>query len=246
MKGKTKEQINLLAQKAIVSIHDGNHAALIQLLKEVLDQKCPFSLLDALGKEIGQAGANLPQRFSQACDAIIAYNAMGSYVVVGQALICFLPTQFDTVMEKSCEYIITGDTWYVCDIIGERSIGYALVNHFDKTLPWIRKFLQDDNTWVKRTAGTAVHFFSKRVKNDTSRTKTLLKLVEPFIEEKQIDVVKGIGWGLKTIGKYQPDELTAFLVKQLKAKKRISKLMLKKAFTYLDVDKQTVIKKYVV
>ncbi|MBU7016143.1 MAG: DNA alkylation repair protein [Theionarchaea archaeon] len=87
-------------------------------------------------------------------------------------------------MEKSREYIIKGDTWYVCDIIGERSLGHALVNSFDKSLPWFKKFLNDENKWVKRSVGAAIHFFSKRVIDQPEKTQLLLDLTEPHIEEK--------------------------------------------------------------
>ncbi len=133
---------------------------------------------------------------------------------------------------------IKGDKWYVCDIIGERSIGQALVDYFDETLPWLEKFLNDDNKWVKRSAGTAIHFFGKRVRNDAGKTKKLLNLLEPHIEEKQADAVKGIGWGLKTTGRYHPDILSGFLIKQLKNKNKISKLMMRKATTYLSKEKR--------
>ena len=117
--------------------------------------------------------------------------------------------------------------------MAERSLGYALVNYFDKTLPYLKRFLLDDNRWIKRAVGVAIHFFSKMVVDQPDKTLTLVKLVEPYIEVSQRDVVKGIGWGLKTIGKHHPDLLTGFLVKQLNQGKRLSNLMLKKALTYL-------------
>lgn len=126
----------------------------------------------------------------------------------------------------------------MCDIIGERSIGYSLVNHFDRTTVWLKTFLEDENRWVRRSAGMAIHFFSKRVVAQPEKTRILLKLAEPFIEEKQIDAVKGIGWGLKTIGKHHPDLLVEFLKKQVDKKKRMSKVILRKAVTYLDNERK--------
>jgi len=46
-------------------------------------------------------------------------------------------------------------------------------------------------------------------------------------------VVKGVGWGLKTVGKHQPKMVEEYLQEVLETK-RISKLMLRKATTYLD------------
>jgi 3-methyladenine DNA glycosylase AlkD len=45
--------------------------------------------------------------------------------------------------------------------------------------------------------------------------------------------VKGVGWGLKTIGRHQPKLVEDYLEKTLETK-RISKLMLRKATKYLD------------
>jgi len=241
----TKEQIILLAKKVANYILADSCYMAIWSLKPVLDSRCPFSKLDCLGKEIGQLGSGQKEKFFKAFDEIINYNAMGGFVIVSKALIYFIKDEFETVMRKSREYIIKGDAWYVCDIIGERSLGYALINYFDRTLPWLKQFFEDENKWVKRSAGVSIHFFSKRVLDELEKTKKLLSLLEPYIEEKQIDVVKGIGWALKTIGRYHPDMLMEFLRRQLKAKKRISKLMVKKAITYLGDDKKSELENYV-
>ena len=234
-------QIRLLAKEIVDLVLTNDGQEVVELLKSLLDGKCPFSKLDLLGREIGQAGAaansNRREKFLEAFDRIIVHNAMGGYVIVGQALIYFLENNLEEVMEKSREYIIKGDKWYVCDIIGERSVGQALVNHFDETVPWLGKFLRDENRWVKRGAGVAIHFFSKRVQDEPWKIQRLLDLVEPHMEEKQVDVVKGIGWGLKTIGRYHPDILRSFLEKQMDSEKKISKLMLRKARTYLEENK---------
>lgn len=240
----TRREIEELAEDVVDLILSGNSEAALKKLKPVLDVKCPFTFLDALGKRIGQAGTD-PEKFFETSDRIVDYNAMGGFVIVGQALIHFLPGSFDKVMEKSREYIIKGDTWYVCDIIGERSLGQALVICFDEALPWLKRFLEDDNKWVKRSVGVSIHFFSKRVLDQPERTKMLLDLVEPYIEERQADVVKGIGWGLKTIGRHHPDILVQFLREQMKSEKKISKLMMRKAVTYLGEDERMEIEGHV-
>ena len=233
----TRKEIRELAEKVANLTTSGKSEAVLQALKPVLDFKCPFAKLDTLGQHIGKTSGN-PKEFFETFDRIINYNAMGGFVIVGQALIQFLPNNFKLVMEKSREYIIKGDTWYVCDIIGERSLGHALVNYFDKSLPWFKKFLNDENKWVKRSVGAAIHFFSKRVIDQPEKTRLLLDLTEPHIEEKQIDVVKGIGWGLKTIGRHHPDLLVDFLKRQIELKRNISKVMMRKALTYVPKEKK--------
>jgi 3-methyladenine DNA glycosylase AlkD len=241
----TSKQIDSLAEEIAKLMFAGELDALISALRPILDGECSFSKLDQLGKEIGEATCGTPSLLLKALDRIIDYNAMGSFPIVGQALVSLIRYDLDEVMKKSREYIIKGDKWYVCDIIGERTLGHAVVDHFDRTVPWLETFLEDENKWVKRSVGVAIHFFSKRVKNEPAKTKRLLSLVEPYIEVKQADVVKGIGWGLKTIGEYHPEILVPFLRKQLQARKKLSKLMLKKATTYLAADKKRAIEEYV-
>ena len=214
-------------------------------LNPVLNKKCPFSKLDLLGKLIGSEAKNQPDLFLRAFDHIIDSQLMGGFVVVGESLVSLLETDFETALYKSREYIIKGSTWYVCDIIGERSIGKATVKHFEKTLPFLRGFLEDENKWVKRSAGVAIHFFAKRVRDEPQKAKALLDLLAPHIEEKQVDIVKGIGWGIKTIGRIYPDVAVPFLIDQLKEKKKLSKLMMQKALKYLPANKKAEVLAYV-
>jgi 3-methyladenine DNA glycosylase AlkD len=234
----SKEEINEIAENAAKYLLENNEILFLETLKPILDDKCAFSKLDMLGGTLGYKLKYSPDVLIKGFDILVNYNKMGGYVVLGQGLIQLLPENLDIVMKKSREYIILGDKWYVCDIIGERSIGQSLVDHFDITIPWIEKFLEDENNWIKRTAGVSVHFFTKRTKKDKERTAILLNKLAPHIEEKQIDVVKGIGWGLKTIGKYHPDLLVPFLKKQIKLKKKISKIIIRKALTYLPKEKR--------
>ncbi len=241
----SNERIRELAEKASKSLLTGDYTNSIGLLKPLLNAKIAFSKLDLLGREIGEACCRKPEALLTACDQIVASETMGSFVVASRALTCLLDKDLETVMERTREYIVKGNKWYVCDIIGERSLGQALVDHFDRTLPWLARFLTDENKWVKRSTGVAIHYFSKRVINGAQKTQKLLELLEPHIEEKQLDVIKGIGWGLKTIGKHHPDLLVPFLEKQLKAKKKISKLMIKKALTYLGKDRRSRLERHV-
>jgi len=49
-----------------------------------------------------------------------------------------------------------------------------------------------------------------------------------------MDVVKGVGWGLKTLGRYYPDLVADWLAQQVvHRQQRYRTLMLRKALTYL-------------
>jgi len=56
-----------------------------------------------------------------------------------------------------------------------------------------------------------------------------------YIEEKQIDIVKGLGWGLKTIGKYHSKIASEFLIRQIKEGKKLSGTMKRKALEKLEI-----------
>jgi hypothetical protein len=56
-------------------------------------------------------------------------------------------------------------------------------------------------------------------------------MLAPLFDEREIDAVKGIGWGLKTIGRMYPDLLTEWLLEQTGRGHRA--IMLRKALTYL-------------
>ncbi|MBU6997336.1 MAG: DNA alkylation repair protein [Theionarchaea archaeon] len=233
-----RDEIDGMAHLVFEACTHEEYEAALHALRPILDRKCHFSTLDLLGKRIGQMGVDEHETFFKAFDKIIQYNAMGSYVIVSQALIWFLPSHLEFVMRKSREYIITGDVWYVCDIIGERSLGYAVVDNFDEMLPWLERFLDDENRWVRRSAGVAIHFFSKRVVDQPGKTTKLLHVLAPHLAEKRIEAVKGIGWGLKTIGKHHPDLLVTFLASQSEKKRKISRLLIRKAVTYLEEEKK--------
>ena len=241
----SNEYLSEIVGNAIIKLSNYNLDIFSDLFKPILEKKCPFSKLDLIGRNLGLNLKDKPELLIKGFDILIESNKMGSYVIVSQGLSQLMPENIDLIMEKSRQYMTYGDKWYVCDIFGERSIGMSLVNHFDITLPWIEKYLQDENKWIRRSAGVSIHFFSKRILDRKERTLILLNILEPHIEEKQIDIVKGIGWGLKTIGKYHPEVLTEFLLEQLSKEKKISKIMLRKALTYLPDDKKAEIESFV-
>jgi hypothetical protein len=52
-----------------------------------------------------------------------------------------------------------------------------------------------------------------------------------------MDAVKGVGWGLKTLGRYYPDLVAEWLPRQVIRRHRA--LMLRKALTYLSDEQRT-------
>jgi 3-methyladenine DNA glycosylase AlkD len=136
--------------------------------------------------------------------------------------------------------VIEADIWYATDILAERVPGPALVADFDRTLTFLGKWREDENRWVRRTLGIAVHYWAKRSSGNEeleSRAKELLDFLEPMFEEREIDAVKGVGWGLKTLGRYYPQVSADWLREQVVVRERPHRaLMVRKALTYLGDD----------
>jgi len=222
-----------IAERCVEAVGREDKEGFWNVLNPVLDAKVPFPLLDEMGKLLGIAGIDDPSRYFLVFDEIVATDKMGGYVIVGQALAAFLETELEASISRATEIIAEGQKWYVCDIVGERVLGQALVAHFDSTLTILEQMTSIEDQWVRRSIGVAVHFFAKRRPKDVERMMRLLSLLSLLIEDKRVNIVKGVGWGLKTIGKYQPKLVEEYLQETIKMK-RISKLMLRKAATYLD------------
>lgn len=221
------------AKRCVEAIDRQDQEGFWNALNPVLDTKVPFPLLDEMGRILGGAGKIDPSRYFEVFDEIIATDKMGGYVIVGQALAAFLETELEASIHKAKEIIAKGQKWYVSDIVGERVLGQSLVKDFDTTLAILERMTSVEEQWVRRSIGVAVHFFVKRRPGDRERMRRLLSLLSLLIEDRRISVVKGVGWGLKTIGKHQPKLVEEYLQETVKTK-RISRLMLRKATTYLD------------
>lgn len=222
-----------ITKRCIEAIDRGDQESLWNTLNPVLDAKVPFPLLDEMGRLLGEAGRLDPSRYFIVFNEIIATNKMGGYVIVGQALAALCEIELEASIHRAKEIIAKGQRWYVCDIVGERVLGQSLVAHFETTTTILEEMTSVENQWVRRSIGVAVHFFAKRRPEDLEKMKRLISLLSLLIEDKRVNVVKGVGWGLKTIGKHQPKLVEEYLQETVKTK-RISRLMLRKATTYLE------------
>ena len=233
MNRMTRQEARGLAEKCLELLAAGKEGMALEALDPLLSAKTPFPILDLVGKVLGESGKQEPQKLLAFFDRLVETKAMGAFVIVGQGLIAINDVDLKLSFARAREYIIRGDAWYMADIIGERPLGYGLLAHFDGAVGLLEGFAGDVNPWVRRSVGVAVHFFAKRVRDDPTRIERLLALLAPLIEERDTSALKGIGWGLKTIGRYYPDLLVPFLRREL-ATKRPRKLLLRKATTYLD------------
>jgi 3-methyladenine DNA glycosylase AlkD len=209
------------------------------LLAPVLARRTPFHMLDRIGRQVGRAKLLPTNAF---LDLIASERTMGGWVVIGSALGRQLDRDIGGAFERCRTCIIAGDVWYSTDILGERAPGPALVGDFETARALLAPWRADENRWVRRAVGVAVHFWAKRSRGAeelSGQATALLDLLEPMFEEWEMDAVKGVGWGLKTLGKHYPELLTSWLADQVVHKgRRHRALMVRKATAYLSEEQR--------
>jgi 3-methyladenine DNA glycosylase AlkD len=209
------------------------------LLAPVLAQRTPFPILERIGEAVGVGSLKTVNAF---LECVAAAKTEGGWVVIGKALGGQLDRDCTGAFARCRSYIIAADVWYATDILGERVPGPALATDVQSALALLAPWREDANRWVRRAVGVAVHFWAKRSRGAPEhvlQAKMLLNLLEPMFEEQDTDAIKGVGWGLKTLGKHYPDLVADWLAHQVVHRHRRPRaLMLRKALTYLSEERR--------
>jgi 3-methyladenine DNA glycosylase AlkD len=204
------------------------------LLAPIIAKRNSFAMLRRIGAEIGQIPLERVEPFLM---LIAVEKTEGAWPVISGVLAAQLEQDFCHSLERCRAFILEADIWYAADTLAEWVVGQALVDHFRPTLEQIKPWREDQNAWVRRSVGICIHFWAKRSRGSGElihQAETLLSFLEPLFEEREIVAVKGIGWGLKTLGKYYPDLLSPWLANQVVQRQRPHRaLMLRKALTHL-------------
>ncbi|MDK2981621.1 MAG: hypothetical protein PWQ55_1968 [Chloroflexota bacterium] len=211
--------------------------AALDLLNAILCERTPFRLLDLVGAALHTAGR-------EAADALLAavaeQRSEGGWVVIASALRERLPGELAGGLEASRGYIARAAVWYGCDILGERVPGPALVAQFQPALEILSAWRGDPDPWVRRALGVAGHFWAKRSRGlpgSAQQAQALLDFFGPMLEERNVDTAKGVGWALKTCGRYFPEVAQPWLEKQLlDSGRRPLAIVKRKALLYLPAD----------
>jgi 3-methyladenine DNA glycosylase AlkD len=230
---KAKEARHL-GKRIATRVNAGELQSAYALLAPVLAERTPFAKLDLIGATLGAGSLEPVNTF---LEHIGAHRTEGGWVVIGAALGRQLTRDLPGAFERCRQHILAADVWYGADILGERVPGPALVSNFAPALELLAPWRGHENAWIRRTTGVAVHFWAKRSRGAPElapQAQALLGFLEPLFEERDVSAVKGVGWGLKTLGKHYPDLLAAWLAEEiLPAGRQHRALMLRKALTYL-------------
>jgi hypothetical protein len=229
-----------LGKRIAALIQAGRSDDAYALLAPVLAERTRFPLLERIGEPIGAGPLPAVNAF---LEQVAATKTEGGWVVIGRALGQQLRRDAPGAFARCRAFVIGADVWYATDILGERVPGLALVTDFQTGLSLLTSWREDSSAWVRRTTGVAVHLWAKRSRGAAEyvgRAKELVAFLDPMFEERDINAIKGIGWGLKTLGRYYPDLVTDWLGEQIvHRQRRCRALMLEKALTYLSEDRRT-------
>jgi 3-methyladenine DNA glycosylase AlkD len=217
-------------------VHSGHTTKAYTLLAPVLAERTPFRLLGRVGEAIGTGPLSAVNAFLK---KIAEARTEGGWVVIGSALSQQLGCDFAGALDRCRTFVIAADVWYATDILGERVPGPAMLADMCQALNLLAPWRVDTNRWVRRTIGVGAHFWAKRSRGAPEcalQAQALLTFLEPMFQEQDADAIKGVGWGLKTLGKYYPELVADWLVLQVTQHRgRYRALMLRKALTYLPV-----------
>ena len=230
---KTKEA-GELGKHIAGLVQAGQDAQAYALLSPVLAERTPFDMLRRIGEPVGAGPLETTNAF---LDRIAADKTEGGWVVIASVLEKQLDHDLAGAFARCRGYIIAADVWYAADTLGEGVAGRALVAYFQPALDLLALWREDANPWVRRAVGVAVHFWAKRSRGapeHAAQAEALLAFLEPMFEEWDITAVKGVGWGLKTLGRHYPDLVADWVAQQVVQRQRRHRaLMLRKALTYL-------------
>ena len=205
-------------------------------LAPVLAERTPFRLLCRVGEPVGAVSLPAANVFLR---LVAAERTEGGWVVIGTVLGQQLGRDPAGAFARCRAFTIAADVWYGADILGERVPGPALVASFPASLSLLAPWREDESRWVRRMVGVAAHFWAKRSRGSADLSEgagALLTFLEPMFEEWNMAAVKGVGWGLKTLGRHYPDLMVEWLPRQLDRRHRA--LMLRKALTYLSAEQR--------
>jgi hypothetical protein len=222
-------------------LQQGEVDAALQRLQPLLSTRMHFRLLDELGKSLAEAR---PAAIRGFLNQVGEGRSMGGWVVIASALRVQLSSDFHSPLVACKRYVELADVWYATDIFGERVPGPSLLKDLPAALAEMSAWRMDENSWVRCMPGVALHYWAKRTRGEAQpgEVNQLLEFIQPMFSEKEMDALKGIGWGLKTLGRYYPEPVSKWLMEQVVELKRpFRKLMVKKASTYLPGDVRTLL-----
>ena len=203
-----KGEVNLAVQTSFEAYkNQGLEGCIATINNTLLTNKVKFPLLEFAAHSLFE---NIPDKEQiELCNQIANLQTEGGNVLLGIILQNRLANHFDQSFQKAAEYIAQGEIWYVCDIIGERVFGFALLTQPEKTLPEFQKLAKHPAHWVVRAMGAGGHYAIKKGLQ-AQYAQNLFKLLLSLANSSEKEIRQGIGWAAKTTAKFHPEIIGNF------------------------------------
>lgn len=197
-----KGEIQAITNKCVKEYESlGIEACLLIIREELLKCKVKFPLLEYAAKEIQ---SQIPVKDCMESIPIIRnWNTIGGNVLIGIFLRNSLEKDLEMSINETVKITQTADIWYICDIIGERVYGTALLKYFEQTIESYRKLAHHPSPWVIRSLGAGAHHAIKKGL-PARRVEQVFQFLLSLANHKHKEVRQGIGWAAKTTAKFHP------------------------------------------
>lgn len=204
----SKAAIQPIIEQAIACYRTEGHQAFISMLDEtVLLKKVKFPILEYGATLLYKA---LPETEQIAVtNSITDLHRVGGNTIAGYILQLRLADHFDESFANAIAYIVDGNEWYVCDIIGERVMGHGLLMYPQKAIPALKAMAKHEDKWIVRAVGTATHYAVKKgLKKQYAHE--MFRLLLQLASTTDFHTKKGVGWAAKTIAKFHPEIIAQY------------------------------------
>lgn len=210
----SKTQVNPIIQNCIDVFTQKGEDAFVQCVHtRLLKEKIRFPLLEHAAEVFC---VQIPQKYHYSiAEKIMQLNTIGGNVLVGIVLRNTYNrkdtgegTESTGAIQKAIKtanaHIVYGNQWYVCDIIGERVAGFALLTQPEEVIPLLQKMAGDENKWIVRTVGVATHYAVKKGLKK-KYVEEMFGILLQLGNSSDFHTQRGVGWAVKTIAKFHPD-----------------------------------------
>ena len=213
-----KGEVKAITDKALEQYQaDGIEACLSIVQHELLEHKIKFPLLEYAAENLWKKLAL--EDVVRSLTIIRGWNTIGGNVLIGIFLKSMLNGHYRQAIEETVKVTETADIWYICDIIGERVYGSALLNFADRAIIDYERLAEHKSPWVIRALGAGAHHAIKQGL-PVQHVEQVFKFLLGLATHKHKEVRQGIGWAAKTTAKFHPS-----IIEQHKEKIANSKLV---------------------
>jgi len=214
-----KSEVGILLQDCLNKYPSSGLTALCSSIdQQLLSNKVKFPLLEFCGHTLYEF---LPEKeHIPFCDQIEDLKQEGGNVILGIILQRRLAGHYEETIQQTAHYISKAHIWYICDIIGERVWGVALLQFPLQTTAAIKDLMEHPSKWVVRSLGAGIHYAIKKgLEKEYIAPLFQLLLSKAMSHDKEIR--QGIGWAAKTTARFHP-EIIRFRESELHNEQKVS------------------------